>query len=132
MKLFLKLFAVVMLAGALVCGVKALPVMIVGSLTTVNNTSANSTVAPMLSYNPAAQLFQIAHGTLTATSALTLNVYAGTTGTTNGCVQIGTWNPSNTNAVTEYINANAFAVTNYIFVTAVTTNSVTVGGSYGQ
>lgn len=115
----------------LIASTMAAPVMMVGSLVTVNNTSTNSLVTAALQYNPTLQQFMITHGALTSTNALAINIFVNTTGTTNG-VQVGTWYPSSTNATTEYINANTFSITNYVWVQAVTTNSVQVGGSYGQ
>jgi hypothetical protein len=76
------------------------------------------------------QQFTVTHGALTATNAMVLNIQS-TLDQVN-YVTIYTWYPSTTNAATEYIYAGQIPVTNYFRVQCVTTNSVQVGGSYGQ
>lgn len=107
----------------------ATPVMIFGSLVTVNNTTSNSPATSALAYNPALNQFTITHGSLTATSALQVNFQA-TLDQTN-YVTVGTWYPQYTNATTETVNANQYFITNYVRGQAITTNSVQVGGTYG-
>ena len=109
---------------------QAAPVLIIGSLVTVNNTTAYSSTNACFTYNPTLQQFTIQHGALTATNALVLNIQC-TVDQTN-FVTAFTWYPSTTNAATEYIYAGAVPVTNYFRVQCVTTNSVQVGGNYGQ
>jgi hypothetical protein len=108
----------------------AAPTLLMGSLVTVNNTTSNSPAVTAFSYNPTLQQFSVTHGALTSTGALTLNIQA-TVDQTN-YVTIGTWTPSYTNATTETFSGSSYAITNYIRVQAVTTNSVQIGGSYGQ
>jgi hypothetical protein len=109
---------------------QAAPVLIIGSLVTVNNTTAYSSTNACFTYNPTLQQFTIQHGALTATNALVLNIQVSTDAVnfTNSL----TWYPTTTNAATEYIYAGAVPVTNYFRVQCVTTNSVQVGGNYGQ
>ena len=120
------------LAVAFVVPVMADPVSMMGTPWTVNNTTSNSPVAYALQYNPTLQQFVVTHGALTATNALQIKIWVNTTGTITNGAQTGTWYPNNTNAATEYILANTYAVTNYVWIQAVTTNSVTVGASYGN
>lgn len=125
-----KLITILFVAALSALSVSAAPTLLLGNLITVNNTTSNSPATTALNWNPTTQQFTISHGALTGTNALTLNIQA-TTDQTN-YITIGTWKPSFTNATTETIPANAFSITNYIRVQAVTTNSVTVGGSYGS
>ncbi len=117
------------LLALLIMSAQAAPTLIMGNLLTVNGTT-NSSPVTAFTYNQTLQQFSVTHGALTSTGALTLNIQA-TVDQTN-YVTIGTWNPSTTNAATETFSGSAYAITNYMRVNCVTTNSVTVGGSYGQ
>ena len=108
---------------------QAVPVLIFGSLVTVNNSTTNSPPTAALAYNPALNQFTITHGSLTATSACQVNFQV-TLDQTN-YVTVGTWYPQYTNATTEIVNANQYFITNYVRGQCVTTNSVQIGGSYG-
>ena len=124
-----KILFALLVALSLTATVKAAPVMLIGSLVTVNNATSNSPPTSALSYNPSLNQFTITHGTLTATNALLLNFQC-TLDQTN-YVTVGTWYPTTTNAATEIVNANQYSITNYVRAQAVTTNSVQVGGTYG-
>jgi hypothetical protein len=127
-------YSFLLVAAFLICMAEmqapAAPVLIIGSLVTVNNTTAYSSTNACFTYSPTLQQFTIPHGALTATNALVLNIQVSTdqVNFTNAF----TWYPTTTNAATEYIYAGAVPVTNYFRVQCVTTNSVQVGGNYGQ
>lgn len=109
---------------------QAAPILIIGSLVTVSNATAYSTTNQTFQNAPNMQMFTISHGALVSTNDLPLAIQSSTdqVNFTNSYV----WYPSTTNAATEYIYAGTIPVTNYFRVKVVTTNSVQVGGSYGQ
>jgi hypothetical protein len=109
---------------------RATPTLLVGSLVTVNNTSSNSPTIGALTYVPASQQFTISHGALTATNAFYLTFQPTLDGT--NYVSSGVWYPFYTNACTEIIPPGYFTITNNFRVVITSTNSVQVGGSYGQ
>ena len=123
---FLSILAFLLCAAV----IQAAPVLIIGSLVTVNNTTAYSSTNASFSYNPTLQQFTISHGALTATNALVLNIQSSVDQT--NFVSSYVWYPTTTNAATEYIYAGSVPVTNYFRVQCTTTNSVQVGGNYGQ
>jgi hypothetical protein len=130
MKKFFLLIGVAALL-ATVSAVRATPTLLIGSLVTVNNTTSNSPVVQALGNITASQTITITHGALTATNAFYI---AGqfTVDQTNYYTSPVVWYPSYTNATTEYVNANYFTFTPYFRAQITSTNSVQVGGSYGN
>lgn len=117
-------------ALALPLPASAVPQQLGGTLQVVT-IPTNSAVASALQYNPTLQQFTISHGALTSTNEMQVNIYGNTTGTTNGSL-IGVWYPSYTNATTEIIPANTFALTNYVWLQVSGTNTISWSGTYGQ
>jgi hypothetical protein len=109
----------------------AAPVMVLGTLTGVTNTTILSTTNLALQYNPAYQQFTLTHGALSATNVVYFTIQSSTDGV--NFVTNSIWYPTTNGAATEVINANTIPITNYfrIGVTA-TSAGATVNGSYGQ
>ena len=106
------------------------PVLMVGTLQTVNSTTFTGNTNAAFLYNPALQQFQVTHGALNATNDIAVMVQI--TADLTNFITIGTWHPSSTNAGSEYIYAGQYLATNSVRVQIVTTNSQQVGVSYGQ
>lgn len=111
------------------CAISA-PVNLIGSLTTVSNTTAYSATNTTFNYTPYMQVFVVQHGLLTSTNALLLNFQQSVDQT--NFLTTYSWRPSSTNAAYETISASAIPVTNYFRIECVTTNSVQVNTTYGS
>lgn len=109
------------------------PVIVAGDPLTVNDTTATNTIALAFSFNPLLSQYTVQHGALASTNDIQVDIYANVTSNVVNAVKVGTWHPSNTNAATETIYANQFALTNYTFTTITTTNNQTgLYMTYGQ
>lgn len=126
-----KLSLLLLISFLLGISAHAAPIMVLGNLTGVTNTTILSTTNLALQYNPAYQQFTFTHGVLSATNVVYFTIQSSADGvnfTTNSI-----WYPTTNGAATEVINANTIQITNYfrIGVTA-TSAGATVNGSYGQ
>jgi hypothetical protein len=112
----------------------AAPQQFIGALTTVDTTTNyTSTGVSAFSANPSLLNGQITHTQLTNLTSLSVDVFVNVRGdVTNGMIKIGTWHPSSTNAGTETVTLSGMTITNYVFFGVGTTNSVGIGGSYGN
>jgi len=101
---------------------------------TISNATVTVPNMPASSYTQPLQNGSITHGALTSTNALSVNVYSTySSSTTNNRVFLGTWYPSTTNAATETIIGTSFTnPVTYLSFDLITTNAVSVSGSYGQ
>lgn len=125
------LIVIALLLAIFTTSTYATPTLLIGSLVTVNNSTSNSPVVQALGNTTASQTLTITHGALTATNAFYI---AGqfTVDQTNYFTSPVVWYPYYTNATTEYIPANYFTFTPYFRAQVTSTNSVQVGGSYGN
>jgi phage baseplate assembly protein gpV len=111
--------------------VRATPTIVAGSPAAVNNTTSNFPPTAAFTYNQAIQQWTITHSSLQQTTDISIKIMATLQNSTNNAVQIGTWYPSNTNAVTETIPASVFSPTNYVYPQISTTNSQSFYMTYG-
>ena len=124
-KLFALLFVLLLAQVA-----SAAPLNIVGTLTTVSNTTAYSSTNVTFNYVPYMQKFIVQHGTLTNTNSLVINFQQ--SADQINFVTTYTWRPSSTNDAYETISASTIPVTNYFRLQIVTTNLVQVNTTYGD
>jgi len=115
---------------AMFATVRATPLLVAGTLITVNNTTSNTAPFVALNFNASSQNFSVAHGSLTATNAFWITGQF-TLDQTN-YVAGGVWYPSLTNATTEYIPATFFTFTPYMRLATTSTNSITYSATYGN
>src|ERR1017187_7899114 len=117
-------------AIAFACAIIASPVLLVGSLQTVNNTTFTShTNALSLNYPTPLQV-AVTHGALANTNDVALT-YQVTVDKVNW-ITFATVTMPNTNATTDVIQGYGYPVTNFFRVIVTTTNSQTLGISYGN
>ena len=113
------------------CHGKSSPLTLIGSLVTVNNTTAYSSTNAIQTPQVSLQVFQFSNGGLTATNAAVL--YVQISPDTTNWFNVG--NPyyfaqTNQGTYPYYPPATNFTV--YLRVQATTTNSVGLGGTYGN
>ena len=111
--------------------VHAVPILVVGNLVTVNNTSSNSAPFVALGSTPGSQTLNVTHGVLTATNAFYLSAQF-TMDQTNYWTSPTLWYPSNTNACTEYVSATYWSFQPYMRLVCTSTNSIQYQATYGQ
>jgi len=125
-----KIFAITL--AALLCSVAySAPTTLIGSLISVNGTS-NSTVVVLSPQQVSFQVFNFQNGGLTATNAATLYLQIATDTAGTNFITVGTYAFATTNAGTY---STYFASTNLTInmrIQAVTTNAVSLGGTYGN
>lgn len=122
------LFALIL---CLICAASyAAPVILVGNLVTVNNTTSNSTPIS-LTVPTYVGPYSITHGALSRTNDLPTQIQLSLDGT--NYTTLVTRYPTTTNAnATDSYGATTANLTVYLRASITTTNSVTVGGSYGN
>ena len=131
MKNFKKVVAIlVLIVIGIVLTVKAATYVIVGSLTTVNNTTNNTASIGVGTFYYPRGTFYITNTGTTSTQALTINIQASIDN--SNFVTVATYNPSVTNAVQDTWQPNYAAQSIYFRAQVITTNSVTLGGVYQQ
>ena len=116
--------------AALGCIVIATPVLMVGSLQTVNNTTFTSNTNLLSANYPTPYQLLVTHGGLANSNDVSI-AYQISTDLLNWKTFATVTMPS-TNATTEVIQGYNFPVTNYFRLLVTTTNSQTVGVSYGN
>ena len=109
---------------ALAISAKASSVLL-GGLTTVNNTTSNSTSVIVSSVTVPSQRLFVSHSGLTSINNLVGYAQVSLDGT--NFVNIATYTPSSTNAETESVTMGSSSNAIYLRFSAVTTNSVGVG-----
>lgn len=123
-----KLVFLVFLA-VIAVAVSAAPVLLVGSLQAVNNTTFTSNTN-ILSLNfPTPQVLLVTHGALANTNDVVLAAQSSVDNTnwaTFATIRM------TTNATTELIQGYNYPLTNYFRLLITTTNSQNVGVQYGQ
>ncbi|MEN6533316.1 MAG: hypothetical protein ABFD89_06610 [Bryobacteraceae bacterium] len=120
-------FALALVAAA---AVVAAPVLLVGSLQTVNNTTFTSNTNILSANFPTPQQLSVTHSGLASTNDVVVK-YQVSVDNVNWATFATTGMPT-TNAVTEVMQGYNYPVTNYFRVQIVTTNSQQVGVSYGN
>ena len=110
--------------------VYAAPVVLIGTLVTVNNTTSSSSTNAIIPYNPNLAVFNFTHGGLVNTNDAVLHVLI-TSDLTNWTTVASFKFPS-TNAGSYSFYPTNFQFPIYMKVVATTTNSVQLGGTYGQ
>ena len=109
---------------ALAISAKASSVLL-GGLTTVNNTTSNSTSVIVSSVTVPSQRLFVSHSGLTSINNLVGYAQVSLDGT--NFVTVATYTPSSTNAETESVTMGSSSNAIYLRFSAVTTNSVGVG-----
>lgn len=117
-------------AAAICCAVIASPVLLVGSLQTVNNTTFTSNTNVLSQNFPSPYQLAVTHGALANTNDISL-AYQVSVDNVNWKTFASVTMPS-TNATTDVIQGYIYPLTNYFRVLVTTTNSQTVGISYGN
>ena len=107
----------------------AAPVILVGNLVTVASTTSNS--VPITLAVPAyVGAFSITHGALTTTNDLPTKIQLSFDGTNYTTLRT-VW-PTTNSASTDSYASQTVNLTVYLRASITTTNTVTVGGSYGN
>lgn len=108
-----------------VAGLSFASSVLIGSLTTVNNTTANSASSQIGSFLASPGTFSITNNGLSATSALTVNLQWSIDN--SNWTNVATFNPPSTNAATYQWAPQVSAQPFWQRIQVVTTNNVQVG-----
>ena len=115
----------------LICVVSyAAPVLLVGSLQAVNNTTFTSNTNILSMNFPTPQVLAVTHGALSNTNDVRINAQVSVDNL--NWTTFATVTMPNTNSTTDVIQGYAYPLTNYFRIQIVTTNSQNVGVSYGN
>jgi hypothetical protein len=110
--------------------VSAAPVLLVGSLQAVNNTTFTSNTNILSQNFPTPQQLSVTHGALASTNDVVIRQQVSVDNT--NWITFATLTMPSTNSTTEVIQGYTYPLTNYYRVQIVTTNSQNVGVSYGN
>lgn len=100
--------------------------IVVGTLTTVNNTTAYSTTNTLPGFSPPAENYSITNAGLTATTALVINRQISVDGGTTWAT-VDTWSPAVTNPANVTWSTSPLVTNLLERLAIVTTNSVQLG-----